>query len=192
VLKLTSCTNVVVRYLNIVNGVLAGHDGLEFKRTSLSTAHCNCVAFHDDEGIQLDAGKSNVITANRVTRNLLFGIDLDDATKLNTVQGNISLENGGHGLIVQKASTQNLITGNDLLDNDGDGIDLNNALQNQVTLNDVEGNAMNGIAIENNSLSNIIDGNAISGNGDGLVNVIDCIGGDLNTGSNVPGSSPCR
>src|SRR5205823_1008121 len=108
-LKITSSPNVTVRFLNIVNGSLAGHDGLEYKKSGPGLANCNCVAFNDDEGIQVHAGN---------------GIALGGSTVTPT----------------------------------------------------------------NGSDNNFVNGNMISGNGDGLVDKIRCLRGSGNTGNNVTGT----
>ena len=50
------------------DGSLAGHDGLEYKKSGPGLANCNCVAFNDDEGIQVHAGKNMFVTQNFVTK----------------------------------------------------------------------------------------------------------------------------
>ncbi len=129
---------------------------------------------------------------NFVTKNVGAGIDLQTGTTLTTVQGNISRENGTVGLIVAD-NTGDTVTSNDFLNNGTDGILLRNADQNQVTLNRVMGNGGNGIALGPSSVSsgsdnNFVNGNMISGNGDGLVDKVRCISGTGNTGNNVTGT----
>ncbi len=187
-IKVVSSTNVVTRFLNVID---AGpdHDGVEYKSAASGAVHCNCIAFND-EGIEVDGGQSVSATANLLTRNFGQGLRLKDGSVLDAVTGNFSTQNGEDGISV-KDSTQNAVGANRVTNNGQDGIDLDNADGNRVTGNQVTGNGTkaagdSGIECENGSDGNTIDGNAISGNADGLVNLLRCFSGHLNTGSNVP------
>jgi len=186
--KVVSSTNITTRFLNF-DGANLGFDGIEYKKNPSGTVHCNCVAFND-EGINLDAGSSNVVTQNLTTKNTGQGIIVENSAKLHTISGNFSIANAHDGIRIKTLATQNLFTSNDVLNNGMIGINLDAVSSNSVTLNRVMGNGTvpatdGGIIVQNASKSNVIDQNLISGNVDGLTNVIRCFSGSMNTGSNV-------
>jgi parallel beta-helix repeat protein len=191
VLKVVSSPGTVVRNLNIIDGGVT--EGLEIKYTSNATATCNCIAFNED-GIELHYGQSNVVTRNLVERNVGEGIRLQSTTKLNTVTDNVFRDNGRNGIQIESDSTLNTVSHNDVLNNDASGIDVDGVRQNQITRNLVTGNGTSaetdgGIKVEDGASKNNIDGNAISGNADELIDKVRCVSGTENTGSNVTGTA---
>jgi parallel beta-helix repeat protein len=195
IIKMTSCKNVVVRYLNIVHGDLAGHDAVEYKKSTNGGPDCNCIALNDDEGIQVHAGKQVLVTGNRVTRNRGAGIDIADTTTMDTIYNNLSLRNGTHGILIS-GSTGNTYMGNICTMNSGSGFDLQSADSNMINNNTVTNNTVAGITLEaspttpaNGSDKNNVDMNTINSNGDALVNKLRCILGMMNIGSNATGTT---
>jgi parallel beta-helix repeat protein len=219
-IKVTRSRNIVFRYLNVVDGV---NTGLEFKRSVKGTAHCNCFARHPSEGVELDLGAGgHLVTQNLVkdsgnerdagirVHQTRFNTVMGNTVELNNAVGGITLEDDAHDSIVTSNlvrmndgdgisitdSDRNFVMGNVVEDNLGDGIRLDDADDNEIVArpfgNIVQGNAGSGVSVRGSD-DNVIDGNAIAGNGDALLNVIDCRGGsEDNTGSNVPPGSPCR
>ncbi len=187
VIKVTESTNIVIRLLNIVEG----ETGVEIKRSTTSRVDCNCIALNTEEGVELHAGKQYAVTQNLVTTNAVDGIRLHNGTNQNEVRANTVVQNGRHGIILEEAgTTNNVIDGNLVRGNTEDGINVNNADVNRIITNTITGNGVNaatdsGIELANHADKNVVDQNAISGNTDGLVNVIRCFGGTGNTGSNV-------
>ncbi len=168
VIKVTGSANVVIRYLNVVDGSSAG---VELKDALTSTIHCNCIA-RNTEGVELHGGERHEVSQNLVARNHDDGIRLRSGAS---------------------AARSNLVRQNRVEENGGDGVDLVNADLNQVLRNLVTGNGTtsddSGIEVENSD-QNTIDANTINGNADGLTGMIRCQSGRGNTGSNV--TPACR
>lgn len=202
VFKVLKSKNIVIRFLNVVDG--DPHDGIEFRESDTSLAHCNCVT-RNDEGINLHDGGGHGATQNLVYQNTGFAIRLI-RVKNAMVLGNTSVDNDHDGILVDHSpgstiadnvverneddgirvedSRQTVMTGNVVRDNGDDGIELDNGDLGQVVGNTVTGNASSGIELRHAD-DNTINANIINGNGDGLVNLIRCFSGDGNTGSNV-------
>jgi hypothetical protein len=138
VVKVLDSTNIVVRYLNIVDG--GEHDGLEFKETTNSLADCNCVA-RNDEGYELDTASNSKTIDSLVTDNET-GIRLHDGAVDNMVMGNISERNAMHGIMLLDSDTErNMVAGNTTRANGIDCIHLDEADVNVVESNVVGGGA---------------------------------------------------
>jgi parallel beta-helix repeat protein len=188
VVKVIDSQNIVVRYLNIVDG--GEHDGLEFKETLRSTGDCNCVA-RNDEGYELDGGSSHVIRDSLVTDNV-NGIRLHAGAVDNLVIGNISEFNAEHGIVLLDSDVeQNTVLDNTVRANGADCIHLDEADFNDVVENTVGGGISSpqldcgGTDIR---LVNDADFNFINGNVDpnGRLVPVQCTGSTLdgNTGNN--------
>ena len=85
---------------------------------------------------------------------------------------------------------ENAVKRNTVRDNGRDGIDLEDTDGNTIIGNTVKRNGRkrdrdSGIELEDSD-RNLVDGNRVRGNADGLTDVIRCISGDENVGSNVP------
>jgi hypothetical protein len=187
VIKVTSSTNIVIRYLNIVEC----ETGVEFKKSNTGTLNCNCCEGNPEDCFEVHAGEGHQMTQNLVTHNG-FGFNIHDGTKNDLIKMNSVIGNTEDGILVDGNTTDsNTITANDVLNNARDGIEINAGDLNQVTANNVVSNGTNaaqdsGIELRNHADKNVIDGNSINGNTDGLVNLIRCVGANTgNTGSNV-------
>ena len=161
VIKVRDSTNIVIGFLNIVDGTEAG---VELKQSSGGGLHCNCVARNGEEGLEVQDGKQHEIRANLVTRNAEEGMEIE-GTNRSVVAGNTVRENGRDGIELERAA-RNQVTGN------------------AVVANGSIGSRDSGIEVER-SERNLIDGNTIRDNADGLTDLIRCKSGDDNTGSNV-------
>ena len=101
-----------------------------------------------------------------------------------------SILNGEDGIAVHGDARENAVKRNTVRDNGRDGIDLEDADGNTIIGNTVKRNGRkrdrdSGIELEDSD-RNLVDGNRVRGNADGLTDVIRCISGDENVGSNVP------
>jgi nitrous oxidase accessory protein NosD len=189
VVKVLGSTNIIVRFLNIVDG--GEHDGLAFWDTKAGTGHCNCVA-RNDEGYELDNGSRHKITDSLVFENT-NGIRLRAGAVDSMVTGNISELNVDHGIVLLDSATErNMIAGNRSRANGWDCIHMDEADFNQVTGNVSGGGAAtpeldcgrDDIHVQNDADSNVFRDNV---NPDGtLVQVHWCSGPTLNgnTGNN--------
>jgi parallel beta-helix repeat protein len=188
VFRITRSTDIVVQFLNIVDGPSAG---IEPKREKTVTIHCNCIARHGEYGVEMDGpGGMNKVTQNLVRDNEGDGINLDREVG-DMVIGNISEFNGDDGIELEDSDTEhNIVMGNFVRNNGRDGIELDDADLNEVTDNQVTDNGTSaprdcGVELQNGADGNLIDGNTIINNVDGLTNLICCRSGQDNTGSNV-------
>ena len=195
VIKVLSSTNVTVRFLNIVNG--GEHNGLDFRSASTGNstggvAHCNCVA-RNDEGYELDRPGTHMVRDSLVTHNRGSGIGLRRGTANNAVRGNIVEFSGENGIAVIEGGKHNLITDNTARNNGLSGLELDGGEASELRANQVVHNEQAGITLENEADDNVVNDNLIRDNGDGLTNLVQCLG-DLsgNTGNNVPGMEACR
>jgi hypothetical protein len=188
VVKVVKSTNIVVRYLNIVDG--ASHDGLEFKRSWGGGAHCNCVA-DNDEGYQLHDGGGHVLSDSLVVRNDQ-GIVLHLGPVDSVVRGNVVEANAHHGIaLLDSATERNRVVGNRVRANGGDCINVDEADVNVVSANVAGGDATRpdldcgGVPVR---VQNDADGNRFDDNrdGGGVLLSIACNGGtsEGNSGDN--------
>jgi parallel beta-helix repeat protein len=110
-----------------------------------------------------------------------------------TVKANVIESNTGDGVDLGTTNT-NVVTANTVRGNAACGIKLDGTDFNQVTANTVVGNGTTskngGIVLRGGADSNVVDGNTINGNVDGCTDVIRCLLGTGNTGSNV--TPACR
>jgi parallel beta-helix repeat protein len=185
VIEVKRSANIVVRFLNVIDGVDAGV-GLEHARAS--RVGCNCLARNGDEGLEVEGGKQHEISGNLVTGNAEEGIDLEDGTRRNEVRGNVVEANGEDGIELDD-SDDNTIVGNTVRGNARGGIvlddaDRNRVVGNQVTENGRPGRPEGGIELDDAD-RNVVDGNTIRDNADGLTDRIRCRSGEGNSGSNV-------
>ena len=196
VIKVLSSTNIVIRFLNIVDGK-PSHTGLEVRKGSGSIAHCNCVT-RNKNGIECDACKDTEISKNLIFKNTMDGIWLHRCAFETQVVMNTSRENDDDGIEVDDSCTDhNLITMNLVTRNKRDGIELIDSDFNTITANEVTFNGQSkskdsGIELKKGSGDhgaddNFVDSNDIHDNSDMLVNLLNCKQtGDDNTGNNVP------
>jgi parallel beta-helix repeat protein len=186
VIKVTGSTNIVIRFLNIVDD----ETGVEIKRSQTSRLDCNCIARNFEDGVELHGGKLVEVTQNLIIHNGI-GVNVHDGAQQQTIRANTIVFNSGDGILLDGTDVdQNTVTGNDVRGNARDGIALNGGDLNHVTANSVTGNGTtaaqdSGIELRNHADKNEVDANTITGNADGLVNVIRCLSGSGNTGSNV-------
>jgi parallel beta-helix repeat protein len=101
--------------------------------------------------------------------------------------------NAEDGIGLVEASHDNEVSSNTSRLNTLSGILLDNADFNLILSNDVHDNVVAGIRLTNGSNSNTVSGNLIQNNGDGLTNLVQCLG-DLtgNMGTNVPATPACQ
>ena len=163
VIKVTQSANVTLRFLNVVDGRGAG---VEIKSSRGSRLDRDCFARNREEGVELDGTRHAAVTASLI------------------------IENGEDGIAVHGDARENAVKRNTVRDNGRDGIDLEDADGNTITGNSVKRNGRkrdrdSGIELEDSD-RNLVDGNRVRGNADGLTDVIRCISGDENVGSNVP------
>jgi parallel beta-helix repeat protein len=188
--KIEHSDNIEVRFLNIIDGV---ETGVECRESTRARAYCNCIARHQERGIEFDMGGQNVALQNLVKDNGATGasgVEIDRSTG-NTVQKNTVVGNKLDGITVNFSADNNRILDNLVTMNMGDGIRLLDGDLNQVLTNIVQSNGGRGVSLEESD-ANTADQNAIGGNGDGLINRVFCgPGSDNNLGSNVPPGSPC-
>ena len=163
VIKVTQSANVTLRFLNVVDGRGAG---VEIKSSRGSRLDRDCFARNREEGVELDGTRHAAVTASLI------------------------IENGEDGIAVHGDARENAVKRNTVRDNGRDGIDLEDANGNTIIGNTVKRNGRkrdrdSGIELEDSD-RNLVDGNRVRGNADGLTDVIRCISGDENVGSNVP------
>jgi parallel beta-helix repeat protein len=188
VLRIYKSKNIVVRFLNIVDG--RDNDGLEFKLSKYGVAHCNCVT-RNDEGIELHGGRKLEVSKNLVFENSGDGIRARAGVNESTIVMNTSRDNGDDGIeLAGSATEENVVTMNLVTGNARDGIELDDADLNEITVNEVSNNGVDqsrdsGIELNRGADQNLIDGNNIEGNADLLTDVIRCRSGNGNTGDNV-------
>ncbi len=187
VVDVVQSTNVVLRFLNLVDG---DDTGLEFKQSHGGRIECGCVARNAGEGIELDGGGRHEIVTSLVMENTGDGIVLKRGAGRTRVHASRVERNGDDGIELEAGSHDSVVTDTVVRDNAEDGIDLDDADQNQLRANRVEGNGRdpardNGIELREAD-ANVVDGNTIAGNADGLVDRVRCQSGRGNRGSNVP------
>jgi parallel beta-helix repeat protein len=184
-----------------------GRDGIQLEDCKDGTVLDNTSQDNRGDGLSLEDGKRNLVLKNLLRRNGGAGINLDE-TKLvflgyrglgirneeNTVGENVAEDNDGDGIRL-KESDKNDIVGNTVRRNAADGIDLEEADRNRLTDNQVTGNGTlswrdSGIELLLSN-RNVLDGNVIRDNADGLVDRARCLFGSRNnSGSNA--GSRCR
>jgi parallel beta-helix repeat protein len=188
VVKVLDSEGIVVQFLNIVDG--GEHDGLEFKFTKNSAAHCNCVT-RNDEGYELDGGSGHTVTDSLVFGNV-SGIRLHAGHTGGMVLDNLVKENEVDGIVLLDSDTErNRVRQNTVKKNGGDCIKLNEADFNDVLANMLGGgtampaNDCGGadIRIENDADSNTVNDNR---DPDGALVPVDCSNdaSNGNTGNN--------
>jgi parallel beta-helix repeat protein len=186
VIKVRRSEGIAVRFLNITEGRSAG---IEFKTSEDGVLECSCVARNGDEGVELDGGEDHQVVRNLVTENRRDGIRLKESED-NTVGDNVVADNGSDGIEIEQESDGNTVIDNLIFGNGADGIDLddsdgNRVVDNVVVENGTDEDRDSGVELRNSD-RNVVDGNEIRGNADGLVGEIRCQRGSRkNTGSNV-------
>lgn len=181
VLKVLSSTNIVIRFLNVVDG--GQYDGVQFSTSSSGGVSCSCMARNDD-GVNIRAGKLHQVTHNLVRRNSGDGIRAHDGAEQNTIEANVVEEGGADGVRLL-GSHDDVINGNLIRNNATIGIDLHNADNNQTTANEVVANGGCAITVDSSDY-NFIDANTASGSAFNIC----CESGNHNSGDNV--TSKCR
>ena len=121
----------------------------------------------------------NMIIGNTVINNgwsgiCLSGGSLPNTVEYNIVKGNIASGNGWHGIQLGERSNYNVVADNIAKNNgasapgDGAGIMLGAATQNSITGNMLYDNINAGIWVEDNSGFNVLSGNTIYSEGQGI------------------------
>ena len=193
VVRITTSTNIVVQFLNIVDGPSVG---VNPRDVTPVTIHCNCIARNGDHGVDLRGGGPNKVTNNISRENGSDGIRLDNGEVETMVLKNCVELNRDDGIELEDSPTErNMLDGNVVRRNVRDGIDLDDSDENTLTNNEVTNNGTSrssdcGIELQNGADVNVVDDNVIRNNIDGLTDQICCNGGTGNTGDNV--TSACR
>jgi hypothetical protein len=139
------------------------------------------------DGLVLDCGSDNTVTANTLSSNGRYGL-LDGQSHDNTISSNTIASNASHGIFLGPAisnecsafaASNNLITDNTIATNGGNGILVGKASEatrnqtavatgNQITLDKVKSNGLNGVDLEDGG--NTVAGGELSRNaGSGLL-----------------------
>jgi parallel beta-helix repeat protein len=134
-------------------------DGVAFVNSTNPNVSCVCAANNSNDGIRMTGGTTGIFTQILSERNQT-GIESNDTSTV-------------------------IITGNTVTANRGTGIFVRNATSQNVSFNQVTNNGGPGILFQNVTASLAV-GNTIRGNGDGLRNLILCVGSRNNFGNNVP------
>ncbi len=196
VIKVRNSMNIVIRFLNIVDGGTA-KTGLEFRTGMSNIAHCNCITRNKD-GVEVDRNSKSEISKNLIFRNNRDGIWLHRCAVMNQLIMNTSRENLDDGIELDDSCTDmNLITMNLVTQNVHDGIELIDSDENTIVVNEVTFNGQSksrdsGIELklgsgDHGADKNFVDSNDIHDNADMLVNLLNCKQTDgKNTGNNVP------
>jgi parallel beta-helix repeat protein len=193
VVRITKSTNIVVRFLNIVDGPSLG---VYLKTVTPVSVHCNCIARHGDHGVELNGGGPNEVTNNISRENGSDGIRLDNGVVESKVLANCVEFNDDDGIELEDSPTErHLLAGNVIRQNQRDGIDLDDSdenmlLNNQITNNGTSHSTDCGVKVQHGADVNVINANDIRNNADGLVDLICCLQGTDNTGDNV--TPECR
>jgi parallel beta-helix repeat protein len=187
VLKVVDSENILVQFLNIVDG--GEEEGLEFKETDDSAAYCNCVT-RNEVGYELDSGGGHELLDSALFRNEI-GILLHKGTVFNLVQGNLVKENGDGIVLLDSPTEHNTVRRNTVKKNTGHCIDLSEADVNDILSNVIGGGASNpendcgrgDITLEDDADDNRIEDNR---DPDGNLVRVDCSGdeSDGNFGNN--------
>jgi parallel beta-helix repeat protein len=196
VIKVRNSMNIVVRFLNIVDGGML-KTGLEFRTGMSNIAHCNCITRNKD-GVEFDHHGKGTASKNLIFKNKRDGIWLHRCVVNGALVMNTSRENGDDGIEIDDSCTEsNLVTMNLVTKNEHDGIevldsDKNTIVVNTVTFNGHSKSKDSGIELklatgDHGADENFVDGNDIHDNADMLVNLLNCKQTDgHNTGDNVP------
>jgi parallel beta-helix repeat protein len=101
---------------------------------------------HDNYfGLYMFGATGMVVRDNEVYRNVQYGIDPHDDSNLLLIENNFVHDNGNHGIIVSKRVVDSVIRDNRSV-----------------------GNRLHGIMLDRQSNGNLVEGNTVSGNTDGL------------------------
>ena len=186
VIEVSESANVTLRFLNVVDGRGAG---VEIEDSRGGQLDRNCLARNREEGVEVERSRRAEVTANLVVQNGEDGIAVHGNARGISLTRNVISGNGHDGIDLE-GTRENVVKRNTVHDNGRDGIDLEDADGNTITGNSVKRNGRkrdrdSGIELEDSD-RNLVDGNRVRGNADGLTDVIRCISGDENVGSNVP------
>jgi len=196
VIKVRNSMNIVIRFLNVVDGG-AKKTGIEFRKGMSNIAHCNCIT-RDKDGIEFDDHSKGEASKNLIFKNNRDGIWLHRCSDLNQLIMNTTRENLDDGIEIDDSCTDhNTVSMNLVTKNVHDGIevvdsDFNNIVLNEVTFNGISKSKDSGIELkiasgESGASRNFVDSNDIHDNSDMLVNLLNCKQTDgNNTGNNVP------
>ncbi|HMQ26587.1 MAG TPA: right-handed parallel beta-helix repeat-containing protein, partial [Acidimicrobiales bacterium] len=147
----------------VANPLLSSDVGVVLEGASVNTIRGNTVTDTGDAGILLTAGSNE----NNVENNLLLrsgdaGITVEDSEG-NDIIGNTAHEMSDSGIALDGA-LDTTVRGNDVRFNPG-GIELFASLENLVELNNASSTTGDGIALDGDSIENIILLNVVGGNG---------------------------
>ena len=151
----------------IVDNILTDNDcglALHYSKSNNSIIISNNITNNNNYGLYL-GGSNNIISGNTINSNNWDGIRITSDS--NIISGNIINSNCEDGISLDIDSNYNTITGNAIINNeDGIGIILSSSNNNTISDNNIS-NSLVGIYL-GESCSNIITGNTILVNGDGL------------------------
>lgn len=163
-----------VRFNTIGTNAGAGIRLVNAVRTAIggtSATDVNTVVLNGEGGVVLQTGsRSNTITGNVVSENLVAGVVLDRSSA-NTLTGNAVSGNAGTGISLVAASDNVLggsgaSAGNAVADNAGDGIALSGSSnRNRLVANLIDGNDGNGISVQSSVANQITGGNIVTRSG---------------------------
>jgi parallel beta-helix repeat protein len=197
VIKVRNSMNIVIRFLNIVDGGTS-KTGLEFRTGMSNIAHCNCIT-RNKNGVEFDHHSKGTASKNLIFKNNRDGIWLHRCVLNASLIMNTSRENLDDGMEIDDSCTEsNLVSMNLVTRNVHDGIEIvdsdkNTIVVNEVTFNGKSKSKDSGIELKpgtgtHGADDNFVDGNDIHDNSDMLLNLLNCkqTNGHGNTGNNVP------
>jgi parallel beta-helix repeat protein len=130
--------------------------------TSRVTISDNTIMDNIYIGIQLKTSTYNLIQGNTIENNGAQGIDISLNSHHNSILNNSIIGNGEEGIAINGfASTDNTIQGNDISDNKLGIRFLSGAGTNEITGNNIEGSAMEGLMLQSSSENTIERNNFI-------------------------------
>jgi parallel beta-helix repeat protein len=132
-LSVQNSTNILVRFLNLVNSV----DGVAFVNTTNPNATCVCAANNSNDGVRMTGGTTGIFTQILSERNAT-GIE-SNGTNTVIITDNSVTANTGTGIFVRNASSQN-VSFNVVTNNGGPGILFQNVTASLAFGNTIRGN----------------------------------------------------
>ena len=123
---------------------------------------------HNYFGVYTYGAKSMMISGNEFNSNIKYGLDPHDDSDYLTIINNSSHDNGDHGIICSQRCNNLIVRYNNSYNNAGHGIMFHRSVDNSIIeYNNIFNNADTGIALfESNN--NIVRGNLIQGNKNGI------------------------